>query len=133
MGSENYEEGKCNRCLGNSVDLCRYLDDWVSNEPCNAKNNYANFEEYDGRYPKYCELDYDHSKMEWESCNKFETTVYNGETKIRNCCPVCGSEFEIEDIQNVETFDCKSCGDSMGKGLTTNELITDIDDYAWCL
>ncbi len=65
MGIGNYKEGKCNRCMHNSVELCDYLDDWVSEESCNKKNDYALYEEYDGRYGKHGFLEYDHENMKW--------------------------------------------------------------------
>lgn len=67
---------------------------------------------------------------ETDSSNEFAPTKFitNG-GKIHNMCPICGYEFEEEDVQDKK-FNCKGCD---FKPLTLDQLITDNDDYAHCI
>lgn len=52
----------------------------------------------------------------------------NGKKLAKNVCPICGHEFyEVKEL-NV----CKHHG-PWTEAFTREELITDEDDYAWCL
>jgi len=50
---------------------------------------------------------------------------------VKNRCPTCGFEFEENEIQ-ADVFECKysNCPE---KTLILEELITDIEDYLWCI
>lgn len=50
-------------------------------------------------------------------------------SQVKNCCPICGYQFdEVEDI-NI----CPTGHEGWGNKFTKDELITEDDDYAWCI
>ena len=54
----------------------------------------------------------------------------NDSGNIRDRCSICGSQFLLDEIQ-IDGFSCKHCNFPSVKN-TLDNLITDIDDYAYC-
>lgn len=53
----------------------------------------------------------------------------------RDCCPVCGYQFDSEEIEDVrdKKVDQLTCGSRFGPHWSgdLDELITEDDDYLW--
>jgi hypothetical protein len=46
----------------------------------------------------------------------------------RDCCPICGHQFQ--EVQDVNVCPTEHYGE---QEFTRDELISEDDDYAWCL
>lgn len=50
----------------------------------------------------------------------------------RDCCPICGTAFEVVTESNTCNYGVNRRGQPHGP-FSPDELITEEDDYAWCL